>query len=162
MVYKAEYIWIDGTEPTAKLRSKTKILADGAELPIWGFDGSSTNQAPGEASDGGHLAPPLPGGLDAGQLDPAGRGDGRGACDRRRRGVRRRRDGAGAAPHRRAQEPRQAEAGRAGGGLRGEDGGVEVSRRLELRVADRLELRDDRSEERRVGKECRSRWSPYH
>ena len=24
-----------------------------------------------------------------------------------------------------------------------------------------LEL-DDRSEERRVGKECRSRWSPYH
>ncbi|HEX6596661.1 MAG TPA: glutamine synthetase [Acidimicrobiales bacterium] len=51
MVYKAEYIWIDGTEPTAKLRSKTKILADGAELPIWGFDGSSTNQAPGSASD---------------------------------------------------------------------------------------------------------------
>lgn len=27
MSYKAEYIWIDGTEPTAKLRSKTKILA---------------------------------------------------------------------------------------------------------------------------------------
>jgi glutamine synthetase len=51
---KAEYIWIDGTEPTAKLRSKTKILADGsdlAKLPIWGFDGSSTNQAPGSASD---------------------------------------------------------------------------------------------------------------
>ena len=24
------------------------------------------------------------------------------------------------------------------------------------------ELSDDRSEERRVGKECRSRWSPYH
>ena len=23
-------------------------------------------------------------------------------------------------------------------------------------------LGDDRSEERRVGKECRSRWSPYH
>ena len=23
-------------------------------------------------------------------------------------------------------------------------------------------LEDDRSEERRVGKECRSRWSPYH
>jgi glutamine synthetase len=51
MTYKAEYIWIDGTEPTAKLRSKTKILADGAELPIWGFDGSSTNQAPGDKSD---------------------------------------------------------------------------------------------------------------
>jgi glutamine synthetase len=51
MPYKAEYIWIDGTEPTAKLRSKTKILPDGAELPIWGFDGSSTNQAPGSQSD---------------------------------------------------------------------------------------------------------------
>ena len=24
------------------------------------------------------------------------------------------------------------------------------------------QLRDTRSEERRVGKECRSRWSPYH
>jgi glutamine synthetase len=51
MAYKAEYIWIDGTEPTAKLRSKTKILDDGADLPIWGFDGSSTNQAPGDKSD---------------------------------------------------------------------------------------------------------------
>jgi len=51
MPYKAEYIWIDGTEPTAKLRSKTKILADAADLPIWGFDGSSTNQAPGDRSD---------------------------------------------------------------------------------------------------------------
>jgi glutamine synthetase len=51
MAIKAEYIWIDGTEPTAKLRSKTKILANGAEPGIWGFDGSSTNQAPGSASD---------------------------------------------------------------------------------------------------------------
>ncbi|HEY6739048.1 MAG TPA: glutamine synthetase [Actinopolymorphaceae bacterium] len=51
MTFKAEYIWIDGTEPTAKLRSKTKILPDGAELPIWGFDGSSTNQADSSASD---------------------------------------------------------------------------------------------------------------
>jgi len=51
MTYKAEYVWIDGTTPTPKLRSKTKILADGADLPIWGFDGSSTNQAPGSASD---------------------------------------------------------------------------------------------------------------
>ena len=25
-----------------------------------------------------------------------------------------------------------------------------------------IDLSDDRSEERRVGKECRSRWSPYH
>ncbi len=51
MSYKAEYIWIDGTEPTPLLRSKTKILKDGAELPIWGFDGSSTNQATGDRSD---------------------------------------------------------------------------------------------------------------
>ncbi|MBG0815831.1 glutamine synthetase [Planomonospora sp. ID82291] len=51
MTFKAEYIWIDGTEPTAKLRSKTRVLADGAELPIWGFDGSSTNQADGHSSD---------------------------------------------------------------------------------------------------------------
>ncbi|MGH9185909.1 MAG: glutamine synthetase GlnII, partial [Acidimicrobiales bacterium] len=51
MSFKAEYIWIDGTEPTARVRSKTKILPDSAELPIWGFDGSSTNQAPGSNSD---------------------------------------------------------------------------------------------------------------
>ncbi|MEU7755798.1 glutamine synthetase [Micromonospora sp. NPDC049101] len=51
MVYKAEYIWIDGTEPTAKLRSKTKIIADGVEPGTWGFDGSSTNQAEGRSSD---------------------------------------------------------------------------------------------------------------
>ena len=49
--YKAEYIWIDGTKPTAKLRSKTKIVPAGEQPPIWGFDGSSTNQAPGKASD---------------------------------------------------------------------------------------------------------------
>jgi len=51
MPYRAEYIWIDGQKPTAKLRSKTKIVPDGQEPPIWGFDGSSTEQAPGEASD---------------------------------------------------------------------------------------------------------------
>ena len=49
--YQAEYIWIDGTQPTAKLRSKTMVLDMGDELPIWGFDGSSTNQAPGDDSD---------------------------------------------------------------------------------------------------------------
>ena len=51
MAYQAEYIWIDGTSPTPLLRSKTKILADGKTPPIWGFDGSSTNQADGEHSD---------------------------------------------------------------------------------------------------------------
>jgi len=49
--YQAEYIWIDGTEPTHKLRSKTKIVGDGKKPPVWGFDGSSTNQATGRLSD---------------------------------------------------------------------------------------------------------------
>ena len=34
--------------------------------------------------------------------------------------------------------------------------------RMALREADDFSKNDDRSEERRVGKECRSRWSPYH
>ncbi|KAB1948739.1 glutamine synthetase [Micromonospora sp. ALFpr18c] len=51
MAYKAEYIWIDGTTPTAKLRSKTKIIEDGVAPGTWGFDGSSTNQAEGSSSD---------------------------------------------------------------------------------------------------------------
>jgi glutamine synthetase len=51
MAYRAEYIWIDGQKPTAKLRSKTKIVPDGEAPPIWGFDGSSTEQAPGDNSD---------------------------------------------------------------------------------------------------------------
>jgi glutamine synthetase len=51
MAYKAEYIWIDGTEPTPLLRSKTKVIPDKEDPGIWGFDGSSTNQAPGKASD---------------------------------------------------------------------------------------------------------------
>lgn len=55
MTFKAEYIWIDGTEPTAKLRSKTKIITAAPAgldaLPVWGFDGSSTNQAEGSSSD---------------------------------------------------------------------------------------------------------------
>ena len=51
MVYRAEYLWIDGSEPTREVRSKTKILADGEKPGIWGFDGSSTNQATGDNSD---------------------------------------------------------------------------------------------------------------
>jgi glutamine synthetase len=50
-VYKAEYIWIDGGEPTKTLRSKTKIVPMGEQPPIWGYDGSSTNQAQGHDSD---------------------------------------------------------------------------------------------------------------
>jgi glutamine synthetase len=51
MPYQAEYIWIDGTKPSPIMRSKTRIVADGKEPEIWGFDGSSTNQAPGANSD---------------------------------------------------------------------------------------------------------------
>ena len=51
MAYRAEYIWIDGQKPTALLRSKTKVVPTGEEPPIWGFDGSSTEQAPGANSD---------------------------------------------------------------------------------------------------------------
>jgi len=54
VAYQAEYIWIDGTEPTPLLRSKTKILKDSVTTPpIWGFDGSSTEQATGDKSDCG-------------------------------------------------------------------------------------------------------------
>ncbi|MEZ4271208.1 MAG: glutamine synthetase GlnII [Myxococcota bacterium] len=45
---KLEYIWLDGA---AKLRSKTRVLPAGEEPPLWGFDGSSTGQATGRASD---------------------------------------------------------------------------------------------------------------
>lgn len=51
MKIRAEYIWVDGTQPTAKLRSKAKIIDEGSTPPIWGFDGSSTMQAEGHDSD---------------------------------------------------------------------------------------------------------------
>lgn len=51
MAYRAEYIWIDGTEPTPLIRSKTRIISDDAEPTMWNFDGSSTNQAVGSNSD---------------------------------------------------------------------------------------------------------------
>lgn len=51
MAYQAEYLWIDGSEPTREIRGKTRILADGATPGIWGYDGSSTNQATGDNSD---------------------------------------------------------------------------------------------------------------
>ncbi|MEA2165193.1 MAG: glutamine synthetase [Thermoanaerobaculia bacterium] len=50
----AEYIWIDGQKPTAKLRSKTKIIDSVkslSDIPEWGYDGSSTEQATGHFSD---------------------------------------------------------------------------------------------------------------
>ena len=54
---KVEYIWLDGTKPEQKLRSKTKLVdLDTAvpkveDLPEWSFDGSSTEQAIGSSSD---------------------------------------------------------------------------------------------------------------
>src|SRR2546422_8605729 len=53
----------------------------------------------------------------------------------------------------------------AGGAARGDD--VETLLRLPPQGIDHLRRIlqidiDDRSEERRVGEECRSRWSPYH
>lgn len=49
--YKAQYIWLDGAKPTAKMRGKTKVVPKGQEPPVWGFDGSSTEQAAGDQSD---------------------------------------------------------------------------------------------------------------
>lgn len=52
-----EYLWLDGAEPTQKLRSKTKIVHLTHQNPTvtdispWSFDGSSTNQATGDDSD---------------------------------------------------------------------------------------------------------------
>ena len=57
----AEYIWIDGSTPVQKLRSKTKVVKvpnqavngmyNVSDFPVWNFDGSSTNQATGDDSE---------------------------------------------------------------------------------------------------------------
>jgi glutamine synthetase len=53
-MHKLEYLWLDGCTPT-QIRSKTKIVRSfgrkGGEAPVWGFDGSSTEQAEGKNSD---------------------------------------------------------------------------------------------------------------
>ncbi|MCM4168685.1 Glutamine synthetase [Arenibacter antarcticus] len=52
---KLEYIWLDGYQPTQNMRSKTKVVDNFSgkleDCPIWSFDGSSTRQAEGGASD---------------------------------------------------------------------------------------------------------------
>jgi len=53
---KLEYIWLDGYEPVPNLRGKTQIKEFDSfpkleQLPMWGFDGSSTRQAEGRTSD---------------------------------------------------------------------------------------------------------------
>ena len=45
-----EYIWLDGYEPEANMRSKVKATEDDTP-PDWSFDGSSTLQAEGGSSD---------------------------------------------------------------------------------------------------------------
>merc|ERR1719238_85387 len=49
---QAEYVWIGGNN---ELRCKTKTLdkevTSASELPVWNFDGSSTEQAPGTDSE---------------------------------------------------------------------------------------------------------------
>ena len=54
--YKLEYIWLDGYTPVPNLRGKTQIKEFASfptleQLPLWGFDGSSTMQAEGHSSD---------------------------------------------------------------------------------------------------------------
>jgi glutamine synthetase len=50
----AEYIWVGGNGPL-DIRSKVKCLdsvpQSVSDLPEWNYDGSSTNQAPGEDSE---------------------------------------------------------------------------------------------------------------
>jgi glutamine synthetase len=53
MKVKLEYVWLDGYTPEPNLRSKVKIVdyesiknvVQVGKLPVWNFDGSSTNQA---------------------------------------------------------------------------------------------------------------------
>lgn len=54
--YKLEYIWLDGYKPVPNMRGKTLIkefdeFPTLEDLPFWGFDGSSTQQAEGKSSD---------------------------------------------------------------------------------------------------------------
>ncbi len=55
--YKLEYIWLDGYTPVPNLRGKTQLkdfpkrFPTLDQLPLWGFDGSSTLQAEGSNSD---------------------------------------------------------------------------------------------------------------
>ncbi len=53
--HKLEYIWLDGYKPTQSLRSKTLVIENFSgkleDAKMWSFDGSSTEQAAGNASD---------------------------------------------------------------------------------------------------------------
>src|ERR1700743_3736860 len=54
--FKLENIWLDGCKPPPKHRGKTLVKDFDSfpaleQLPFWGFDGSSTQQAEGHNSD---------------------------------------------------------------------------------------------------------------
>lgn len=54
--YKIEYVWIDGTTPTPLLRSKTRVVYNGAptkveEVDNWSFDASKTCQSTQKPTD---------------------------------------------------------------------------------------------------------------
>ena len=55
--YKLEYIWLDGKTARSRACAAKRLLKAFehpptlADLPIWGFDGSSTMQAEGKSSD---------------------------------------------------------------------------------------------------------------
>lgn len=58
MIGIAEYVWMDGAQPTQKLRCKARVVnfkhegkASLEEFPEWNYDGSSTYQATGDKSD---------------------------------------------------------------------------------------------------------------
>jgi glutamine synthetase len=54
---RLDYVWLDGYEPTANIRTKAQVVPTDspdvqlADVPVWGFDGSSTRQAEGHDSD---------------------------------------------------------------------------------------------------------------
>ncbi len=57
MEIRLDYVWLDGYEPTANIRTKAQVVPTDspdvqlADVPVWGFDGSSTRQAEGHDSD---------------------------------------------------------------------------------------------------------------
>ncbi|MCH6566697.1 MAG: glutamine synthetase beta-grasp domain-containing protein, partial [Proteobacteria bacterium] len=55
--FRLDYVWLDGYQPTANIRTKAQMVEVDtdeislADVPVWGFDGSSTKQAEGHDSD---------------------------------------------------------------------------------------------------------------